>query len=220
MIMLGVLLALWADGWRADQSDRRQTDQYLEQLSSEIDQVTPQLVESIEIDSVSVARSMRLAQVLRSTRSTVTPDSARILVRFFFSGYQPALPTLDAVLNSRDLRLISNEALRIRMRSTATQLRITEAFLERTRSSIVRISGELYLVLEPLWRRTPRQADAPIPTRLNPLLRNIDLDLLRGSPDVAALYSFYAAQLFDGNRSKRGLLESIEELSDALDTEP
>lgn len=219
VIMLGVLLALWAEDWRANASDRRQTVQYLEQLSSEIDEATPQLVQSIELDSVSEARAMELGPVLRSTESTVPPDSARTLVYFRYSNYQPVLPTLDAILNSRDLRLISSEALRIRMRSTATQLRITESSLERTRSSLNRISGEMYVAVEPLWRRTAHRTDALIPTRLNPILRDTDIQLLRESPTVASLFSYYTAQLNDGSDSKKTLLQSIAELADALDAE-
>jgi len=219
VIVLGVLLALWAENWRAGQSDLRQTDQYMRLLAAEIDDVMPRLARSVRQDSVYYAVVTDLGTLLRAAPTSIVPDSVPRPAWFRYSYYRPTLPTLEAILESRDLGLIPSERVQISMRATSAQLRITEDVLERAGARIDRVNDDLYRVVEPLWRQTPHDSSDPIPTRINPLLQGTDFTLLSRSPEVAALFSAFSAALSDGNDQKRQLLQSVDDLRRAVEAE-
>ena len=219
VIAVGVLLALWAENWRTGQSDLRQTDQYMRLLAAEIDDVMPRLALSVQQDSMYYARVTGLGTLLRAAPTSIVPDSAPPSPWFAYSYYRPTLPTLEAILESKDLGLIPSERVQISMRATSAQLRITEDVLERAGARIDRVNDDLYRVVEPLWRQTQHDSSDPIPTRINALLRGTDFTLLRGSPEVAALFSAFSAALSDSNDQKRQLLQAVDDLRGAVEAE-
>jgi gluconolactonase len=111
VIVLGVLIALWADGWVSDRAERRVEASRIEALRDNIDGTRARLVDArAEADDADAA--------LREIVTWADPDQAvrdaGVVLRGLFFGpvFAPELNVYTDLKNSGDLALLRNAGLR------------------------------------------------------------------------------------------------------------
>mgnify|MGYP001819031635 CR=1 FL=1 len=138
LILVGILLALAADAWWEERSERLQEREYLEALASELDQMKAH-VRSVLRDAEDVVESGRvLLEVTPDWQSAVSTDSLSVLIAELSSEVAWAPPTTVyqdlvntgavVVIQSDEVRLGLNELMEVISWVDSRQLRHNEFF--------------------------------------------------------------------------------------------
>ncbi len=123
VIVVGVLVALAVDASVSERSDQANAAQYLEWIRDDLDATAPTLSEAMGVD----ADASEAATLLLDTLDAVPLPGADTLVRMFGRltqsvTFTPVLSTIDAMIESGDLQLITDPTVRralLRYRSSA-----------------------------------------------------------------------------------------------------
>jgi hypothetical protein len=112
VIVLGVWIALWADGWAAERNDREIETARLRALAENIDQTLAELHRQ-RADAEEAATALR--QLVTLSASRLDPEEIRsaLLSGFFFvPTFSPELNVYEDLKNSGELALLTDTALR------------------------------------------------------------------------------------------------------------
>jgi hypothetical protein len=180
VIVVGVLLALWAENWREERAERGRTATYLEELTAEVSATMAGLNESIRLDSLLVLRTGAAADLLRTARSGESDELARPLPFLQLTTFTPTMPTLGQLVGSTDLRLVDPPQLRRALRSTAAEQERNAQLLPRSLERLVALHGDLVTSAERAWWALGRQERGASP------VTQLALQELAGDPDFTA----------------------------------
>ncbi len=149
VIMTGVLLALWAEGWRESVAEAERAAGYLSRLEPELEQTAGMIQEMIEWDSIGLASADAFVVALRAERP-ISQDSLGSVYRLMMHNGRPTLPTLTAMLETGDLGLIQSDTIQAELRAVAEILDITRTVLDVTAETGWAVAGDMYAVVEPV----------------------------------------------------------------------
>lgn len=128
VIVVGVLIALWADGWVADRADRRVEASRIEALRDNLEGTRERLADAREeaMDSREA-----LERIVRWTDASQALEESGTVLRGLFFGpvFTPELNVYADLKNSGDLALLRNAGLRqalARMEATLEQTRLMQ----------------------------------------------------------------------------------------------
>jgi hypothetical protein len=218
VIMTGVLLALWAEGWRESVAEAERAERYLTSLEPELAETAGVIQEMIEWDSTGLASADAFVAALRAERP-ISQDSLRSVYLLIMHNGRPTLPTLTAMLETGDLGLIQSDTLRAELSAVAQALSRTRTVLEATGESGWAVAGEMYEVVEPLWRASTlrRSDDSGAPgLSIIELVWDTDFVLLQSDPRTASSMSHFGLALGDRLGRLRSLAQQIEGLRSTL----
>lgn len=221
VIMTGVLLALWAEGWRESVVKAERAAGYLSRLEPELAETAGMIQGMIEYDSVGLASAHAFVVALRAERP-ISQDSLRSVYRLMMHNGRPTLPTLTAMLETGDLGLIRSDTLRAELSAVAQAISRTRVVLEATGEAGWAVAGEMYAVVEPLWREsTLRRSDDSSDPGLSilSLVYGTDFVLLQSDPRAASSMSHFGLALVDRLERLRSLAQRIEGLRSTLAAE-
>ena len=112
VIVSGVLLALAADSWWEQREERRQAEEYLQQLLNDFRQTERQLQNAIGGDTRKFESASRVVD--RAYRGDFPPaDSLELPTGYDF--FLPPTGTLTALVQGGDLRLLDSDTLRFEL---------------------------------------------------------------------------------------------------------
>jgi hypothetical protein len=218
VITTGVLLALWAEGWRESVVEAERAARHLRGLEPELAEAAGVIREMIEYDSVGLASADAFVVALRAERP-ISQDSLRSVYRLLMHNGRPTLPTLTAMLETGDLGLIQSDTLRAELSAVAQSISRTRTVLEATGESGWAVAGEMFEVVEPLWRastlRRPDDSGGPGLSIIE-LVWGTDFVLLQSDPRTASLMSHLGLALVDRLGRLRSLAQQIEGLRSTL----
>jgi hypothetical protein len=221
VITTGVLLALWAEGWRESVVEAERAARHLRGLEPELAEAAGVIREMIEYDSVGLASADAFVVALRAERP-ISQDSLRSVYRLFMHNGRPTLPTLTAMLETGDLGLIQSDTLRAELRAVADILDITRTVLDVTSETGWAVVGEMHEVVEPLWRESTlrRSDDSSDPgLSIHLLVFGTDFVLLQSDPRVASSMSHIGMTLVDRLNRLRQLAQQVDGLRSTLAAE-
>ncbi len=140
IVVVGVLTAFGLSAWWQSQQDATKEQQYLEQLSYEL-QTTVDLMNAA--DSVSTAVELQQAKAIQSFYKPIVTDRDSIYNWIGFGVIQPNIPTpilgtAKALVSTGDFSLISNQSLKFEISKfvdmseleSTKQLRYFDMFFE------------------------------------------------------------------------------------------
>lgn len=122
IVVLGVTMALWADSWVADRSDREEESARLYALQDNIAETLEDLREERNNAAGAVDALRRL-----TLRPDLPAEELRMLLRFAFlygPTFSPELDVYDDLKNSGELALLTNRELRQALASMDTRLEV------------------------------------------------------------------------------------------------
>ncbi len=221
VIMSGVLLALWAEGWRESVVEAERAAGYLRRLEPELAETAGLIQEMIEHDSIGLGSTGAFVIALRAERP-ISQDSLRSVYRLMMHNGRPTLPTLTAMLETGDLGLIQSDTLRADLSAVAQALSRTRIVLEATGEAGWAVAGEMYAVVEPLWRESTlrRSDDSGDPgISILDLVHSTDFVLLQSDPRTASSMSHFGLALWERLERLRSLAQRIEGLRSTLAAE-
>ncbi len=114
IIVLGVLVALWVDGWYQRRADHERERVDLEQLLATTRENEVRVMVALRDDSSALASATRLLTLVHSSRPLPPEDTLGRLRNdaFHFSVFFPMTGTYAAIAQTGDLGLIRNDSLR------------------------------------------------------------------------------------------------------------
>jgi hypothetical protein len=116
VVVTGILVALAAQAWYGAVRDARIERSYVRQLISDLDGTLQALQLAISQDSLRVNANLRFAEALHQTRP-MHPDSARAWLEVpqgitFYSDPRPLVGTVTTLIQTGDIKLIGDHAVR------------------------------------------------------------------------------------------------------------
>jgi hypothetical protein len=133
VIVGGVLIALAADAWWESRLERGEARGYLQQLLVDVQETEQRLQGTIAGDSTTLEWVNRVVD--RALRGVFpSPDSLDLPTRY--NQFEPLTGTLTALIESGDLRLISNDSLRFDLVAFSAQIDAAGQVLRHTETLI------------------------------------------------------------------------------------
>jgi hypothetical protein len=156
LIVAGVLIALAANAWWQARQDQERARDYITQLLADVRENERTLRSAFELDSTTANGVQRLLSAL--DRVPAPPrDSLRVWMQrppVFYSDPRPRLGTVNALIETGDIRLFRDERLRSAVIAYASDMKEEQA--EASRAIDVLVPGGLLLAR--------RFRDAGLPT--------------------------------------------------------
>ena len=156
LIVVGVLIALAANAWWQTREDQERARAYVAQLLADVRENELELRSAFQVDSTTADGMQRLLSAL--DRVSAPPrDSLRMWMQrppVFYSNPRPRLGTVDALIETSDIRLFRDERLRSAVIAYASAMEEEQA--EASRAVDVLMEGGLLLAR--------RFRDAGLPT--------------------------------------------------------
>jgi hypothetical protein len=122
VIILGVTIALWADGWVATRNDRAVETARLLALSENVSQTLNTLRAELEQSDSAVVVLRRLATAKPDQWTGPRVNDALLRGFFYISAFRPELSVYDDLKNAGELSLLRDAALRRSLSALASQL--------------------------------------------------------------------------------------------------
>jgi hypothetical protein len=145
LIVVGVLIALAANAWWQTREDEERARNYIDQLLADVRENERALRSAFQLDSTTADGMQGLLSAL--DRVTAPPqDSLRMWMQrppIFYSDPRPRLGTVDALIETGDIRLFRDEGLRTAVIAYASAMEEERA--EATRAIDVLVPGGLLL---------------------------------------------------------------------------
>lgn len=130
VIILGVWIALWADGWVSEREDREVETARLRALAENIDQTLAELHRQ-QADAEEAATALRRLVTLSAPGPDPEEIRGALLTGFFFVPlFSPELNVYEDLKNSGELALLTNAALRQALSSMEATLEDIYAALQ------------------------------------------------------------------------------------------
>ena len=123
VVISGVFIALWLEGWTDEREDRKQEVIVLQSLHREFEANREELESQFSIYERRLGAATEFLE-LGSAAAQLPPDSARVLWNWFLRGgtFDPVTGTLDGLLATGRLDLIQNAELRARLAGWSSRL--------------------------------------------------------------------------------------------------
>ena len=220
VIVLGVWIALWAEGWAADREDRAVEAARLGALSENVEQ-TLAAVRSEQNDATGAADALR-DLILRAEEVTADPQGVPEALAYgllYVPAFTPELNVYEDLKSSGELGLLTSPGLRQALSAMEAALDNVDG-AQRDMSTVQQLNYDRYLlarvdlrpVLGPILglpdQDTPSYSDVEfILTREFRNLALFKLDLIRGTQDALDQAE---ERLMTVGRIIDGLLESSE----------
>lgn len=135
VIVLGVLIALWAEGWREGRAEAQRTHEHLARLSVEVQEQRVAIDSAFALDSLHLHYTQTLLETLISDEEWTQPDSMRAMIRYRMSRFVPSLPTLQVLLRSEEARPTISPELRASLVQLESVSRQSERWLVQSAES-------------------------------------------------------------------------------------
>ena len=133
VIVAGVLIALGADSWWEQRQERRQAEEYLQQLLVDFRATERRLRDAIAADTRSLEFASRVVD--RAFRGQFPPaDSLDLRTGYHF--FHPLTGTLTALVQGGDLRLLDVDTLRFELVAYWSLIDETQTVLRHTETMI------------------------------------------------------------------------------------
>ena len=144
VIVLGVLIALWADGWVADRADRRVEASRVEALRDNVVATRTRLVEARE-EATDAAEALQ--EIARWTSPDQAIEEGGTVLRgmFFGPAFTPELNVYADLKNSGDLALLRNVRLRQALANMDANLELL-ALLQNDVLTVQQLQYDTFLV--------------------------------------------------------------------------
>jgi hypothetical protein len=199
VVFLGVFIALAADSWSQSQEEAERELAYMRALQSDVIEAQDRIAAAIGETSAYLEETDAFLGLLRS--DTPVSDNAN-QARLNVAALAIPMGTLDALLATGDLNLLSHQELRttiINERSElGTWLRLIEQFNAEVFANVAR-----YIVAIEELRVEYRVGAAPLP-----------FAAIRGSPQIVGAHEIHRLAL----RNHLGFMNSISESLAVLGT--
>lgn len=147
LIVLGVLIALAANSWWEERSERRLERVYLVQLLADLRETEVRLHQSIAGDSANlsyVERFLELAEVIRAgpDAATVSVPPVDTLGNWAITAYHPFVPVSGTfmALQTGNAHLVRSDSVRLQLLSYAAAVSAAQATLSLTETQTWRNS--------------------------------------------------------------------------------
>ena len=114
LIVVGVLIALAANAWREAREEQERAASHLTQLLEDVRENERALRSAIELDRATADGMQHLLSALDGVAAPPR-DSLRVWMQrppIFYSNPRPRLGTVDALIETGDIRLFRDERLR------------------------------------------------------------------------------------------------------------
>ncbi len=133
VIVAGVLIALGADSWWEQRQERRQAEEYLQQLLVDFPETEQGLQGAIAGDTEKLESASRVID--RAYRGRFPPtDSLELPTGYNF--FRPLTGTLTALVQGGDLRLLDGDTLRFELVAYSATIDDIETVLRHTETMI------------------------------------------------------------------------------------
>ena len=167
IVVLGVTIALWADGWVAERSDRAKERARLEALQVNVTSTLADLADELD----------NLAGAMDALRKISSPDEFELadsewlfILRYgllYGSSFEPQMNVYDDLKSSGELALLTSAELRRALARMEAQLQVVEAS-QADLAVVQELNIDIYLVdhvdLHPIYEDTldlPAKPAAP-----------------------------------------------------------
>jgi hypothetical protein len=181
IIVVGVMVALFADAWREGRNDRQREAAYIVDIRSDLVTMLKIVEGSIRADSEILGRAEAMHAYLQST-DEVPEDSVRDWRNLGTSGFVPVSGTLRALFETSDLRLLSRE-VRHSLSAYSTDLQYAERQLDLLAVD-VGASTRLIREREEAYRHYSASRSGPNPGRYT-----LNVNQMRADPVIRAAYA-------------------------------
>ena len=210
LIVAGVLIALAANSWWENRSDRQRERVYLRQLLSDIRETEKRLEYSIAGDSAIVEQVERFLHVVDTATVAPPVDSIGAWVVIDYRSFQPLTGTYDALVQSGDPQLVSSDSLRFHIMGYAADVASGREVLRHTETLI--------------WRNLERLDLAFLRHRLLPSgekrwRANLDVDAFLRDPELVNTVAMQRSASTDRVVALRKLRGPTAELRRLLEAE-
>jgi hypothetical protein len=201
VVFLGVFIALAADSWSQSRQEAERELVYMRALQSDVIEAQDRVGAAINSTSAYLEETEAFLGLLRS--DAPLPDNTT-QARLNVSALAIPMGTLDALLETGDVNLLSHQELRttiINERSEiGTWLRLIEQFNAEVFANVAR-----YLVANEELRGEYRVGAAPLP-----------FAAIRGSPPIVGAYEVHRLALSNHLRFMNSISESLAVLGTSV----
>ena len=210
LIVAGVLIALAANSWWEDRSDRQRERAYLKQLLSDTRETERRLEYSISGDSTILEQVARFLSAADTATVAPPADSIYAWVTIDYRSFQPLTGTYDALIQNGGPQLVSSDPLRFHIIRYGAETASAREVLRHTETLI--------------WRNLERRDLAFLRHRLLPSgeqrwRASLDVDALLRDPDLLNTASMQHGASADRVIALRKLREPTSELKRLLEAE-
>ena len=197
VIIASVLLALAADSWWEQRSDRAEEASYLASLAVELDSLTVVIDNAISRDSSVAARAEAALRLLRHGVPAGAGADTLPPMAMSYSLFNPPTATLRLLAASDRSSLIESEELRGALVAAEGDLHRTERLLERTEEETWALGQRFGAEVERLWEAGGRvPAGGPLDMQEREV--TVPLPIQTRSAELRAIY--FHQQLVSLNR--------------------
>jgi hypothetical protein len=202
LIVLGVLIALGANSWWENRSDRQRERSYLRQLLADVSETEVRLQQSIRIDSANLALVSRFLDAAGEfhagevDRAAAPPaDSLGSWAVTAYASFIPLSGTYSALVQDGAIQLLRSDSLRFHIIAYAATIASAQEVLRHTEAQVWRNSEQVNLrfwhnVMQPTGTRRWRDAlNAEELLRDSPLLTAMTMQRQVGENRLGTLRS-------------------------------
>jgi hypothetical protein len=161
VVVSGILVALAAQAWYGAARDARLERGYVQQLISDLDGTLQQLQLAVSDDSLRADANRRFVEALHRTQPLVA-DSARAWLEVprgisYYSDPRPVMGTVTTLIQTGDIKLIENQAVRSKIVAYAAWMSADMEELSRNVNRLVaandveRRQWEQHGLVTPTW---------------------------------------------------------------------
>jgi len=204
VVILGVAIALAADGWREDQELRDRELAYLQAIKADMTEAREVLQSAFAEDTDYLEKTGKVLALLRSTEpldATSTPMS------FPLAQFSVPIGTLKALINSGELNLVLENELRTTLITETAKLETYLSWIDQAAGQAIPNLRDVLLELESIRIGALTAGETVTP------------DSYRASPQIAAGYITHAVILQNTVSSLRSAGHSVENIHKAVSHE-
>lgn len=161
VVVSGILVALAAQAWYGAARDARLERGYVRQLISDLDDTLQALQQAVSQDSLRVNANLRFVEALHRSQP-LNADSARAWLEVpqgisFYSDPRPLLGTVTTLIQTGDIKLIEDQAVRSKIVAYAAWMTADMEELSRNVNRLVaandveRRQWEQHGLVTPTW---------------------------------------------------------------------
>jgi hypothetical protein len=218
VIIASVLIALAVDSWWGERADRVREESYLVMLAAELDSLRVALDTAISRDSLYLADTRAVLQVLRDSQPpTPRTDSIASIFALNYSTFDPPTGTLRLLATSDLSTLIRSEETRAALQAAEADLTLTEGLLARSETEAWSLAQRYVSLVEALWDiHGRRPAGGPLVLERYPARILLPVAVQRGSPELRGIYQYQAIVLQNRLDFLRSLAPSIDRLHERV----